>query len=87
MMHPAFNQVFRRKNLVIKMLNVGGRAGVDNSFPEHNSATIRNILMILGRIIVQVSRSAPCKNDNSAYLGFLIMSLDPYFYFVFASGA
>ena len=27
-----------------------GRAGVNNLFPEHNSATIGNILMILGRI-------------------------------------
>ena len=37
------------KNLVIKMMNVSvGRAGVNNSFPEH-------ILMIRGRIIEQVS--------------------------------
>ena len=54
-----FNQVFLRKNLVIKVMNVGGRAvgrvGVNNSFPEHNSATVRNILMTLGRIIEQVS--------------------------------
>ena len=45
------NQVFRRKNLVIKMMNVGGRVGVNNSFPEHNSATVRNIVTMLGRII------------------------------------
>ena len=49
------NELFRRKTLVIKMINVGGRAvgraGVNNSFPEHNSAIIRNILTILGRII------------------------------------
>ena len=49
------NQVFRRKNLVIKMMNVGGRADVNNSFLEHNSATVRNILTILGRIIEQVN--------------------------------
>ena len=36
-----FNQVFGRKNLVIKMMNVGGRVGVNNSFPEHNSATVK----------------------------------------------
>ena len=34
---------------------VGGRAGVNNSFPEHNYATVRNILTILGRIIEQVN--------------------------------
>ena len=27
-----------------------GRAGVNNSFPEHNSATVRKIIMILARI-------------------------------------
>ena len=61
------NQVFRRKNLVMKMMNVGGRVGgrsvgradVNNSFPEHNSATVRNILMIFGRIIEQIS--AKCR--------------------------
>ena len=41
------------------MMNVGGRtggrAGVNNSFPEHNSATIRNILSILGRVIEHVN--------------------------------
>ena len=54
-----FNKVFRRKTLVIIMMNVGGRAvcraGVNNSFPEHNSATVRNISMILDRIIEKVS--------------------------------
>ena len=44
---------------IIKMMNVGGReggrAGVNNSVPEHNSTTIRNILTILGRIIEQVN--------------------------------
>ena len=49
------------------------------SFPEHNSLTIRNILMILGRIIKQVTRSVGYKNDNSAYLHFLIMSPAPNF--------
>ena len=31
---PSYS--YQRKNLVIKMMNVGGRAGVNNSFPEHN---------------------------------------------------
>ena len=51
--------LFRSKNLVIKMMNVGGRAvgraGFNSLFLEHNSATVRNILMILGRIIEQDS--------------------------------
>ena len=63
----VFNQVFQRKNLVIKM-NVGahrgkvvGRAGINNLFHEHNSSTVRNILMIhvLSRLIEQVS--AECR--------------------------
>ena len=37
--HLVINQVFQRKTLVFKMMNVGGRAvgraGVKNSFPEH----------------------------------------------------
>ena len=49
-----------------------GRAGVNISFPEHNSATSKNILMIIGSIIQQVNVDSRCKNDNSAYLGFLI---------------
>ena len=49
------NQVFRRKKSGYKMINNRGRAGVNNSFAEHNSAIIRNILMIPGRIIEQVS--------------------------------
>ena len=32
-----------------------GRAGVNISFPEHNSATLKNVLMVFGRIIDQVS--------------------------------
>ena len=45
--------------MVIKMMNVGGgravgRAGVNKSCPELNSAIVRNILIILGRIIEQV---------------------------------
>ena len=58
------NQVFRRKTLVIKMMNVGREGGgggwggwsvAYNLLPEHNSATIRNILLIFGRIIEQVN--------------------------------
>ena len=47
------------------MTNAGqlmvGPAGVNNSFPEHNSATVRNILMILGRIIKQLSEECRIK--------------------------
>ena len=32
-----------------------GRAGINILFPEHNSATIRNTLMVHGRIKEQVS--------------------------------
>ena len=39
-----FTRFSEGKNLVIKMMNVGGRAvgraGVNNWFPEHNSATV-----------------------------------------------
>ena len=66
---------------------MGGRAGVNNSFPEHNYATVRNILTILGRIMEQFTRSIAYKNNNSAYLRFVIMSPDPYVYFIFVSGA
>ena len=45
------------------MMNVDGRAvgrsGVNNSFPEQNSATVRYILMLLGKFIEQVS--AECR--------------------------
>ena len=42
---------------VIKMMNIGGRlAGPPQLlFPEHNSATVRNILMVLGRILLNRS--------------------------------
>ena len=49
------------------------------SFREHNSATVRNILMIHGRIIERSTRSVAYKNNNSAYLGCIIMSPDQYF--------
>ena len=35
--------------------------------------------MILGRIIEQISAECRYKNDNSAYIPFVIMSPDPYF--------
>ena len=60
----------------------GCRAGLNISFPEHNSATLKNILMVLGRIIEQVNADCRCNNDNSAYLGFLITSPHPYLYLV-----
>ena len=71
------------ETLVVKMMNVGGRArgwlgvgraGVNISFAEHIYATVRNILMVLGRIIEQVNADCRYKNFNSAHLGFLITS-------------
>ena len=41
--------------------------GVNISCLEHNSATVRNILMVLGRIIEQVNADCRCKNDNAAF--------------------
>ena len=42
---------------VIKMMNIGGRLAGPRQllFPEHNSATVRNILMVLGRILLNRS--------------------------------
>ena len=37
-----------------------------NTFSEHNSAAVRNILFILGRITEQVSAKCRIKNDNFA---------------------
>ena len=56
-------------------MNVGGswvvgRASVSISVLEHNSATVRNILIVLGRIIEQVNVDCKHKNDNSAILLF-----------------
>ena len=48
-------QGFQRKIHVIKMENVGGWAGVNVLFPEYNSATVRSILMELGRVIEQIN--------------------------------
>ena len=51
-------------------------------FPERKSATVRNILMVLGRVREQLNADCTCKNDNSAYLSspdpYLIMSPDPF---------
>ena len=58
------------------------RAGVNISFSEHNAATLRNILMLLVRIIEKVNADCRCKNDNSASLGFLITSPYPFLYLV-----
>ena len=58
-------------------------------FLEHKSATVRNSLMVLGRIIQWLTasvRGVACKNDNSAHLSFLVGSPDLYFYFIFLSG-
>ena len=79
------NQVFQPKTLVIKM--AGGWAvsqvgSVNISFRKHNSATLRNILMVLGRIIEQVNADCRCKNDNSATLVFLITSPYPFLHLV-----
>ena len=46
------------KTLVIKLMNVGRRAGVNISFLEYKSATVRDILMILGGIIEQVNANS-----------------------------
>ena len=84
-----FEQIFQQKNLVIKMMDIGvlggggwavGWVGFIISFPEHKFATLRNILMVLGRIIEQVSVDCRCKNNNAANLGFLITW--PYLFFV-----
>ena len=53
-------------------------------FPEHNSVTIRNILMILDRIIEQVNMECRIQLCLSC---FIIMSPDPCFYFIFVQGA
>ena len=37
------------------MVNSGWLGRRQNWFPEHNSATVRNILMVLGRIKEQVN--------------------------------
>ena len=50
-----------------------------NSFLEHDSTTIRNISMVLGRFITWSLWSVSCKNNNSALLHFLIISPHPYF--------
>ena len=57
-------------------------AGRASTFPEHNSESVKNILMVLGRIIEQVNADCGCKNDNSAHLGFLITSPYPYLFLV-----
>ena len=64
---------------------MGGWAGRHQiSFPEHNSATVRNILMLLGRIIEQVN--AECSmQEFIACLHFLIISPEPYFLLHFSS--
>ena len=61
---------------------LAGRTGVNISLPEHNSATLRNILMVLGKIIEQVSADCRCKKNNSANLGFLITYPYPFLYLV-----
>ena len=48
------NEGSQRKSLV-NMMNVGRRVGVNISFPEHNSETFRNIVIMLGKIIEQVT--------------------------------
>ena len=62
----------------------GGWLGVNILFPEHNSATLRNVLMVLGKNIEQVNVDCRCKNDNSANHGFL--NYLPLFIFVLSFG-
>ena len=45
-------------------------------FLEYNSVTIRNSLMILGRIIEQVNMEYGYKNDTSDYLRNILMIHD-----------
>ena len=45
-----------------------------NSFSEHNSEYVRNILIVLDNIIEYVNAECRMQNDNSAYLHFLIIS-------------
>ena len=64
------------------MMTVGRRAvgqaeDFSISLPEHKSA-ITNILMVNGRIIEKGMQSVTYKNENSAYLKFIIMSPDLY---------
>ena len=49
---------------------------------EGNSATFRNILILLGSIIDYAKWTVTCKNDNSAGFHFLVMSTDAYFNFI-----
>ena len=62
---------------------VGQAEDFSISLPEHKSATIRNILMVNGRIIEKGMQSVTYKNGNSAYLKFIIMSLDIYCILIF----
>ena len=41
--------------------------------------------MTLGRTVEKASAECRIQIDNSAYLGFLIISPDPYFHFIFVS--
>ena len=45
--HPVAQML----SLISLVMNVGEWAGVNISFPKHTSATVRNILMVLGRFI------------------------------------
>ena len=45
-----------------------GRAGINILFPEHNSATIRNTLMVHGRIIEQVNEKFASKNEGFVFM-------------------
>ena len=66
------------KPLVIKMMNVGGRmrgwTGVNNLSPDHNSATVRNSLIMLDRITerviaeCRVQEIQPCLSLFSNYV-------------------
>ena len=50
-----FTSIFNGKTLVIKMMKVPWWLLGRHLFPEHNSATFKNILMVLGRTIEHVN--------------------------------
>ena len=66
----TFNQVLQRKTLVIKMMNAGGH---QNLVSGANSATVRNILMVLCRIIEQVIALCGVSHARTSLLVFIFM--------------
>ena len=64
---------------MVTKFNIAEPVGVNFSFLEL-PATVRDILMVLNKIMEQQAMpSVACKNGSSACLHFLNMSPDPYF--------